>query len=184
MTAKESCPVWRGGRRKRGRKTTSLTAYPNEPVEESFARGPIRREVTRVVTPGAMNDEADGEQSEEAEKDVEARPVRQPRHFVLKEFEKWMNAEGLAFVAVDDVRRTTPAVASFVGALDFIVMRGEEKLLVTLRPRLQAKHFKAIRELQNLFGAEYRPVRIWPTEGLDGWSWPEHPVVVPDADPA
>jgi hypothetical protein len=93
-----------------------------------------------------------------------------------------MNAEGLAFVAVDEVRRTTPTVAPYVGTLDFIVMRGDEKLLVTVRPRLQAKHFKAIRELQNLFGAEYKPVRIWPTEGADGWNWPEHIVESANAD--
>ena len=158
-----------------------------EPVEESLARGPIRREVTRVVTPGSMieNDKSDVVKSlEEDEPDAEARPVRQPRHFVLKEFEKWMNAEGLAFVAVDDVRRTTPAVAPFVGALDYIVLRGDEKLLVTVRPRLQAKHLKAVRELQNLFGTEYKPMRIWPTEGPDGWDWLDYPVNLSDTQPA
>ena len=35
----------------------------------------VRREITRVVTPGSI---------------VE-KPVKQPRHFVLKEFEEWMN---------------------------------------------------------------------------------------------
>ena len=42
-----------------------------EPVEESLARGPIRREVTRVVTPGTMIEEGQssaepGESKEEA----------------------------------------------------------------------------------------------------------------------
>ena len=150
-----------------------------EPVEESLARGPIRREVTRVVTPSSVTEDDKSvvvKAPEEAEPEAEGKPVRQPRHFVLKEFEKWMNAESLAFVAVEDVRRTTPTVAPYVGVLDFIVLRGDAKLLVTVRPRLQVKHLKAIRELQNLFGAEYKPMRIWPTEGPDGWSWPENTI--------
>lgn len=155
-----------------------------EPVEESLARGPIRREVTRVVTPGSMikDDKSDAAQSPEDEPDAKPRPVRQPRHFVLKEFEKWLNEAGLAFVAVDDVRRITPAVAAYVGALDFIVLRGDEKLLVTVRPRLQAKHLQAISELQKLFGSQYKPVRIWPSEGPAGWNWDEHPVDVSAAE--
>src|SRR5262245_55128485 len=58
-----------------------------EPVEESLARGPIRREVTRVVTPGTM---VEGDESETTgeETDDRSRPegmeVRQPRYYVLK----------------------------------------------------------------------------------------------------
>src|SRR3954464_9229460 len=37
-----------------------------EPVEESLARGPIRREVTRVVTPGTMIEESRFESAEPA----------------------------------------------------------------------------------------------------------------------
>jgi hypothetical protein len=77
------------------------------------------------------------------------------------------------------VKRTTPAVAPHVGSLDFIVLRNDEKLLVTVRPHLQAKHFKAIAELQNLFGPGYRPLRIWPTDGANGWMWQEHAVNAP-----
>ncbi len=135
-------------------------------MDESLARGPIRREVTRVVTPGT---ESDVPHSEE-------RAVKQPRHFVLKQYEAWMNDAGLAFVAIDDVKRTTPAVSPYVGSLDFIVLRDETKLLVTVRPHLQAKHLKAIGELHKLFGAEYKPVRAWPTDGPEGWTWQEYPV--------
>ena len=110
--------------------------------------------------------------------------MRQPRHFVLKQFEAWLNEAGLAFVAIEDVRRTTPAVAAYVGVLDFIVMRGDEKLLVTVRPQIQAKHLKAIRELQNLFGPEYKPMRMWPSEGPDGWKWHDYVVDVSAAEPA
>ncbi len=120
----------------------------------------VRREITRVVTPGSV-----------AEK-----PIKQPRHFVLKKFEEWMKEQGLAFVAIDDVKKTTPAVAPHVASLDFIVLRGEEKLLVTVRPHLQQKHHTAIAELQKLFGSEYRHVRIWPAENADGWKWQEHSV--------
>ena len=42
---------------------------------------------------------------------------------MLKQFEAWLNEAGLAFVAIEDVRRTTPAVAAYVGVLDFIVYR-------------------------------------------------------------
>src|ERR1041385_6799096 len=87
-----------------------------EPVEDLSAHGPVKREVTRVVTPGSM-----------AEPD--AKPVKQPRHFVLKRYQEWLTGQGLAFVDVKDVQRTTPAVAPHVGSLDFIVLRGEEKLL-------------------------------------------------------
>src|SRR5207253_1707921 len=63
-----------------------------EQVEESLARGPIRREVTRVVTPGtAAEDDAPqkgkARESENDAPDADGRAVRQPRHFVLKQFE-------------------------------------------------------------------------------------------------
>ena len=106
----------------------------------------------------------------------EARPVKQPRHYVLKQCEQWLNDTKLSFVAIDDVKRITPAVAPHVGSLDFIVLRGNEKLFVTVRPNLQAKHLASIGELQELFGADYRPVRVWPTDGPDGWTWQEYPV--------
>ncbi len=154
-----------------------------EPVEESLARGPIRREVTRVVTPGTMIEEgqsesADPGESKEAASAAAEEPVRQPRHFVLKRCEGWFNEAGLAFVEIEDFRRTTPAVSPYVGVLDFIVLRGEEKLLVTVRPHLQPKHITAIRELHELYGPEYKPVRIWPSEGSDGWIWRDYPIDV------
>lgn len=151
-----------------------------EPVEESLARGPIRREVTRVVTPGNIIKE---EPSNDATSS-DARPVQQSRVFVLKKYEAWLKDEGLAFVAVEDVQRTTPAVAPHVGGLDFIVLRGDEKLLVTVRPHLQAKHIHAIRELHELFGAEYKPVRVWPSEGPAGWIWHDHAVDTSSTEPA
>ena len=120
-----------------------------------------RREVTRVV-PELM--------------DEESKPVKQPRHFVLKEFEEWMNQEGLTFVAIDDVKKTTPDVAKHVAGLDFIVLRGEEKLLVTVRPNLPAKNANAAKEVQKLFGASYRSVRIWPSEVGREWKWAEFPI--------
>ncbi len=146
-----------------------------EPVEESLAHGPIRREVSRIVTPGAMV-EQDAQEAEENAPSSAERPVKQPRHFVLKQFEKWMTDMGQAYVAIKDVKRTTPAVAPYVASLDFIVLRGDEKLLVTVRPNLQLKHLNAIREIQKLFGPEYHPVRIWPTEGSNEWQWQEFPV--------
>ena len=114
---------------------------------------------------------------------AEGQPVRQPRHFVLKRCEEWFKEAGLAFVAIDDVRSTTPAVAPYVGVLDFIVLRGEEKLLVTVRPHLQAKHVAAIRELQNLYGPEYKPVRFWPSDGPDGWEWRDYPIDASACEP-
>lgn len=147
-----------------------------EPVEESLARGPIRREVTRVVTPAAEENQATPDEG--------MTPVRQPRHFVLNRCEGWFKETGLAFVAIDEVRRTTPAVVPYVGVLDFVVLSGDEKLLVSVRPHLQAKHLTAIRELQELYGPEYKPVRIWPTEGPDGWIWQDHPIDVSASKPA
>lgn len=134
-----------------------------EPVEESLPKGPIKREVTRVVTPGSFAE-------------PQGKPIKQPRHFVLGKFEDWLNGQGMAFVAIDDVKKTTPAVAQHVHGLDFIVLRGEEKLLVVVRPNLQAKHVAAATEVQKLFGAPYRSVRIWPTENGDGWRWDEFPI--------
>ena len=63
-------------------------------------------------------------------------------------------------------------------------MRGNEKLLVTVRPNLLAKHLKAIRELQNLFGSEYKATRMWPSEGPDGWNWHDYAVDVSATEPA
>ncbi len=156
-----------------------------EPVEDSLARGPIQREVTRVVTSenGQESDRKDGPPKVQVPKN-DGDGVRQPRHFVLKQFEAWMKEASLAFVPIKDARRTTPAVAAYVGVLDFIVMRGEEKLLVTVRPQLLAKHLTAIRELQNLFGSEYKPMRMWPSEGPDGWSWHDYAVDLSAKDSA
>jgi hypothetical protein len=148
-----------------------------EPVEDSLARGPIRREVTRVVTPGDMT-----EQVEPKESGAE-RSVRQPRHFVLKRCEGWFKDTGLSFVAMDEVRRTTPAVAPYVGVLDFIVLRGDDKQLVSVRPHLQAKHVAAIRGLKDLYGPEYKLVRIWPSEGSDGWIWREYQIDLSACEP-
>jgi hypothetical protein len=158
-----------------------------EPVEESLARGPIRREVTRVVTPGTVKEEepepAEASEGKEPPQAAEEHSVRQPRHFVVKRCEGWFKEAGLAFVAMDEVRRTTPAVAPYVGVLDFIVLRGEEKLLVNVRPHLQAKHLAAIRELQNLYGPEYKPVRFWPSDGPDGWVWRDYPIDASACEP-
>jgi len=38
--------------------------------------------------------------------------------------------------------------------------------------------------LQNLFGPEYKPVRIWPSEGPDGWNWHDYPVDDSATEPA
>jgi hypothetical protein len=110
---------------------------------------------------------------------IAERPIKQPRHLVLNRYQAWLDECGLAFVVVKDVSRTTPAVKPFITGLDFIVLREEAKLLVTVRPHLQAKHLKAIAELQKLFGQDYRPVRVWPTERPDGWCWQEYAVDVP-----
>lgn len=159
-----------------------------EPVDDTLARGPIRREVTRVVTPGT-DDEDD---SPDAPKRLLARetpegggrPLKQPRHLVLNRYQAWLGERGHAYVAVADVSRTTPAVKPFITGLDFIVLRDETKLLVTVRPHLQAKHLQAIGELQKLFGPEYRPVRVWPTEGTDGWQWIEHAIDLAASKPS
>lgn len=129
------------------------------PAKNSPPEVPKKRRPTTQATP------------EEA-----ARPIKQPRHHVLHRYQAWLDECGLAFVAVADVSRTTPAVQPFVIGLDFIVLREDAKLLVTVRPHLQAKHIKAISELQRLLGPDYRPVRVWPTEGPDGWRWQEHPI--------
>src|SRR5205814_7541263 len=66
-----------------------------EPVDESLARGPIRREVTRVVKPGTdgTTDSSTGQDGTRPDEPVpvsEGRAVKQPRHFVLKQYETWM----------------------------------------------------------------------------------------------
>lgn len=136
-----------------------------EPPPPAVAPAPSSRApVTSKTSPSDQTSAAEG------------RPVKQPRHLVLQRFQAWLNETGLAFVAIDDVKRTTPAVKPFISGLDFIVLRDEAKLLVTVRPHLQAKHVSALRELQNLFGSEYQARRFWPADGPDGWRWQEHPV--------
>src|SRR5205823_6670022 len=110
-----------------------------------------RREITRVLTPGTTVEEHEpkAERRPRVNPPIpEERPIRQPRHFVLQRYQEFLNKTGLALVAVEDVKRTTPAVAPHVGSLDVIVLRGDEKLLVTVRPHLQPKHLKGIAELQ------------------------------------
>ena len=41
---------------------------------------------------------------------------------------------------------------------------------------------QAIGELQKLFGSEYQPVRVWPSDGPDGWEWQEYPVDAPEPE--
>ena len=135
-------------------------------VEEGKA--PVKREVTRVVTQGSIVEKA--------------KPVKQPRHFVLKKYEEHLNAKGLAFVSIDDVKKTTPAVAPHMAGLDFIVLRGDDKLLVTVRPNLPAKNADAAKEVQKLFGSPYRSIRIWPSAAGNAWKWDEFPIVTTPDD--
>lgn len=60
------------------------------------------------------------------------RPIKQPRHLVLRRYQAWLSDAGHAFIAVADVGRTTPEVQPFVIGLDFIVLREDTKLLVTV----------------------------------------------------
>ena len=153
----------------------------------------VRREITRVV-PEVMQDETDAEVTsvggvktkilvklrkikKNAPGNAEGKPVRQPRHFVMQKFEEYMTAEGLAFVPVADVKKTTPAVAPHVAGLDYVVLMGEEKLLVTVRPNLTKKNAAAAKEVQKLFGNGYQAIRIWPIESEDGWVWDRHPII-------
>jgi hypothetical protein len=141
--------------------------------------GPEEPAVQKTAEPPAPSPQPETPKKRSAMREAPAsaeRPIKQPRHLVLNRYQAWLDECGLAFVAVADVSRTTPAVQPFVAGLDFIVLRDEAKLLVTVRPHLQAKHLKAIAELQTLFGPAYRPVRVWPTEGPDGWCWHEHPI--------
>lgn len=146
-------------------------------VEE---QGAIHCEVTRIVTPSSVvEDEGKPEKaggSEEVSHSTKGRSVRQPRPAVLKRFEAWLNETGNAFVTTKDFEATTPDGDFHGGVLDFVVLRGDDKLLVSVRPRLQAKQRQAICDLQKVFGLPYRAVRIWPLEGPNGWTWQEYPV--------
>ena len=142
-------------------------------------QSPATRETPTPITQPVAPKKRSGKRETSASAD---RPIKQPRHLVLRRYETWLSETGLAFVAVAEVGRTTPAGQPFVVGLDFIVLRKDTKLLVTVRPNLQAKHLRAISELQKLFGPDYRPVRIWPTEGPDGWRWPEYPIELNSAD--
>ena len=141
--------------------------------------GPEQPSIPATIKAPDQNPEPKTPKKRSARQDAQAskeRQIKQPRHLVLNRYQAWLDECGLAFVAIEDVRRTTPAVQPFVGGLDFIVLREETKLLVTVRPHLQAKHLTAIGELQKLFGPDYRPVRVWPTEGENGWCWQEHAI--------
>ncbi len=144
--------------------------------------GPEKQATAETPTPTSQTESPKKRSGKRAASASVERPIKQPRHLVLNRYQAWLNDAGYAFVTVADVGRTTPAVQPFIVGLDFIVLRGESKLLVTVRPNLQAKHLRAIGELQKLFGPDYRPVRIWPTEGPDGWRWPESPIDIAAAD--
>lgn len=152
-------------------------------VEEAFDQGTNRCQVARIVTPGSVVEE--GERRPEMEcghsetsPTAKGCPVRQPRHAVLKGFEAWLNESGYAFVAAKDVEATIPGADSHGGVLDYLVMRDDEKLLVTVRPRLQAKQRQAIADLQKVFGLPYKAVRFWPKEGPKARNWQEYSVDV------
>lgn len=139
--------------------------------------GPEELSIPAGAKSAAPNPQPETPKKRSAKREAPAsteRPIKQPRHLILKRYQVWLDECGLAFVAAADVRRTTPAAQPFIGGLDFIVLREEAKLLVTVRPHLQAKHLQAIGELQKLFGPDYRPVRVWPIEGPEGWHWQEH----------
>src|SRR5262249_44277592 len=82
-----------------------------EPVEDTIARGPIQREVTRIVTPGSLIED---DKAKEVVPVSSNRPVRQPRVLVLKRYEAWLRESGLTFVGADEAQATNPAVAPFV----------------------------------------------------------------------
>lgn len=148
---------------------------PKDQVRRSTTRSPPpERDASSGPVPASPVVSAPSESNTSHESDE--RPIKQPRHFVLKRFQAWLDETGLAFVAIDDVKRTTPAVQPFINGLDFIVLRDESKLLVTVRPHLQAKHLDSMRELVKLFGSPYQPIRFWPVDGPAGWKWKEHAV--------
>ena len=109
----------------------------------------------------------------------DGRPLKQSRVYVIKLFQEWLKETELAHVGAAEMKRTNAAVKPYVGSVDFIVLRGDTKMLVTVRPHLQAKNLNALRELHKLFGAEYKVVRFWPNEASDGKDallWREYPV--------
>ena len=98
------------------------------------------------------------------------------------QFQEWMTQEGVAFVSINDVMKSSPSVAPYIAGLDFIVHRDEHKLLVAVRPNLPTKNANAAREAQKLLGRPYLSVRIWQTESADGWSWEGYPIEIVPAD--
>ena len=117
--------------------------------------------------------------SEDAKPDAESRPLKQPRTYVLKLFEEWLKVTSLVYVGTGEMKRSNPAVKPFIGSVDFIVLRGDAKMFVTVRPQLQATNIDALRALQKLFGPEYTAVRFWPNQAPDAQSdllWREYPV--------
>ena len=111
--------------------------------------------------------------------DIEGRPLKQPRAYVIKLFQEWLKQENLVFIDAAEMKRTSPNVRPHVGSVDFIVLRGDAKMLVTVRAHLQAKNIDALRELQKLFGPEYTAIRFWPNQPADAKGdllWREYPV--------
>jgi hypothetical protein len=100
--------------------------------------------------------------------------VAEPATSSFDKFEEWMNANGQAIVAVADAKKTNAGRCTLRRRARFIVLAGEEKLLVTVRPNLPTKNANAAREVQKVFGAPYRSVRIWPSETEGEWKWDEH----------
>ena len=56
------------------------------------------------------------------------------------------------------------------------VVRLMERTDLPVRPNLPRKNANAANEVQKLFGAPYRSVRIWPSEAGGEWKWDEHPI--------
>ena len=102
-----------------------------------------------------------------------------PRAYVIKLFQEWLKEENLVFIDAAEMKRSNPAVKPFIESVDFIVLREDAKMLVTVRRQLQAKNIDALRELRKLFGPEYTAVRFWPNqspEGKDDLHWLEYTV--------
>jgi hypothetical protein len=105
----------------RNRRQAGRCVAIRDQADESLARGPIRQEVTRVATPEPAIDRnrSHAQRSpEESSRRSEQRAIKQPRHYVLKQCEAWMNDAKFAIVPVADMERTTPAVASYICCLD------------------------------------------------------------------
>ena len=126
-----------------------------EPVDEATT---IRREVTRIVTPGSIVDEE--------KSNGQGEKVNERREKVVTAYRKVLSdRKDVQFTENKDRNK---------GPFDFIVHQADNVRLVCVRKRIMDAERQAMGRWMEDYGGTCDAVQVWPVHDAGAWKWEEH----------